>query len=344
MFMAGADGITPELRAPSIKGALRFWWRAMNGHLVEEKNGKWDYSLLKAKESEIFGDAGDSFGKSKIQILISKPLVDVSWEDLPEHMHKTYEGNSRNNRSFNINIIDYLAFGPVTRDKELKKNVLTRGYFKEEKPFEIILKTDEKYVNEVSKAFFMLSQHGGLGAKTRNGFGGFNIKNVAISPLNSDQPPDQKNSIFRGNENFRSDLNSYCKTSTKPFTSLSGKSMVFQTDLQKNWHTALAIIGRKYQSTREGFEKWHDWFNREIIAMPIIVQKERSQEENFLERHAKPYFFHISKFGQDAFRGEILCLPYNYLQDHEKYSGKYIADYEDIISDFSKRLSLKNVK
>jgi len=33
MFLAGADGVTPELRAPSIKGAMRFWWRACNGHL-----------------------------------------------------------------------------------------------------------------------------------------------------------------------------------------------------------------------------------------------------------------------------------------------------------------------
>lgn len=33
MFLAGADGQTPELRAASIKGALRFWWRACHGHL-----------------------------------------------------------------------------------------------------------------------------------------------------------------------------------------------------------------------------------------------------------------------------------------------------------------------
>ena len=60
MFLAGADGKTPELRPPSIKGALRFWWRAMNGHLVEkkkDKNGKeyWDYTELKKQEAEIFG-------------------------------------------------------------------------------------------------------------------------------------------------------------------------------------------------------------------------------------------------------------------------------------------------
>ncbi|WP_201721812.1 type III-B CRISPR module RAMP protein Cmr1 [Desulfotomaculum copahuensis] len=29
MFIAGADGLTPEFRAPSLKGAMRFWWRAV---------------------------------------------------------------------------------------------------------------------------------------------------------------------------------------------------------------------------------------------------------------------------------------------------------------------------
>ena len=48
MFLAGADGSTPELRAPSIKGALRFWWRAMNGHL--------NLKELKEQEGKIFGD------------------------------------------------------------------------------------------------------------------------------------------------------------------------------------------------------------------------------------------------------------------------------------------------
>lgn len=47
MFLSGADGQKPELRAPSIKGALRFWWRALNGHLSLE--------VLKEQEGKIFG-------------------------------------------------------------------------------------------------------------------------------------------------------------------------------------------------------------------------------------------------------------------------------------------------
>ncbi|NER00596.1 MAG: type III-B CRISPR module RAMP protein Cmr1, partial [Cyanothece sp. SIO2G6] len=40
MFLAGADGKTPELRSASIKGAMRFWWRAVNGHVGLESQIK----------------------------------------------------------------------------------------------------------------------------------------------------------------------------------------------------------------------------------------------------------------------------------------------------------------
>jgi len=47
IFMYGADGTTPELRPASIKGVMRFWWRAINGNLPLKE--------LKEKEDEIFG-------------------------------------------------------------------------------------------------------------------------------------------------------------------------------------------------------------------------------------------------------------------------------------------------
>ncbi len=63
MFLAGADGATPELRPPSIKGIMRFWWRAFNGHLSLDK-------LMKL-EGEIFGAADKNIGKSKFSIQVS---------------------------------------------------------------------------------------------------------------------------------------------------------------------------------------------------------------------------------------------------------------------------------
>jgi len=64
MFCCGADGKTPELRSPSLKGALRFWWRAIHPNLSLED--------LKKEETNIFGGAGDNDAKkSNFSIRIS---------------------------------------------------------------------------------------------------------------------------------------------------------------------------------------------------------------------------------------------------------------------------------
>jgi len=84
MFLAGADGKTPELRAPSIKGALRFWWRAIHPNL--------DLVNLKNKESEIFGGSGDDEAKKSsfsLQI-ISSQIKNEYVSPLP-HKTKTFK-------------------------------------------------------------------------------------------------------------------------------------------------------------------------------------------------------------------------------------------------------------
>lgn len=81
MFLAGADGRTPELRAPSIKGAMRFWWRAMNGHF-STKN-------LHKRESEIFGGTEKGQGRSKFSVnLINLPKeTNFEYRPLPHSKH-----------------------------------------------------------------------------------------------------------------------------------------------------------------------------------------------------------------------------------------------------------------
>jgi len=57
LFMHGADGKTPELRPASIKGVMRFWWRAINGDLPlndYKENAK--LKGLRSQEAEIFGN------------------------------------------------------------------------------------------------------------------------------------------------------------------------------------------------------------------------------------------------------------------------------------------------
>lgn len=102
MFLNGADGQTPELRAPSIKGALRFWWRAIHGHLpledIKDKSDKTKILVkgLKSLETEIFGGSGDKVQRSNVLIQVmpnSKPQIGVH-ELVP---HKPFmKGNAFN--------------------------------------------------------------------------------------------------------------------------------------------------------------------------------------------------------------------------------------------------------
>jgi len=76
MFLAGADGETPELRPPSFKGAMRFWWRAMNGHLTLKE--------LKKEESELFGSSDEKIGRSKVTIRIRQTRLNTdSFKPVP---------------------------------------------------------------------------------------------------------------------------------------------------------------------------------------------------------------------------------------------------------------------
>lgn len=54
MFLSGADQSKAELRAASIKGLLRFWWRALQAES--------DINKLRERESQIFGSSDEERG------------------------------------------------------------------------------------------------------------------------------------------------------------------------------------------------------------------------------------------------------------------------------------------
>jgi hypothetical protein len=68
MFCAGADQSRPELRVPSFKGVLRFWWRA----LAWSRLGG-DLKKIHEEEDHIFGGPGTGRSRVAIQIVLREP-------------------------------------------------------------------------------------------------------------------------------------------------------------------------------------------------------------------------------------------------------------------------------
>lgn len=189
MFLAGADGQTPELRAPSIKGAMRFWWRALNGHLpladIRDKDDKKKIITkgLKTLETEIFGGSGDTVQRSNviIQVFPQGKLQTGSHELVP---HKSF---------------------------------MKGKAFNQENVFEVkfILKTNEHFNKEQLKNLFMLTCYlGGLGKRVRRGMGSVDI--VAIDGKQDAIPA-------KIDLNHINDL----MKPISPFYQLSGEKIVF---------------------------------------------------------------------------------------------------------------------
>jgi len=155
MFMAGAlQSSKAEIRAPSIKGVLRFWYRALNP--------KYD----PGEEVRIFGGSKDKEGQAGFLLKITNT----------QGLAYQAKGDER----WSKNPICYLGYGAITYNKNNKKFLTERPYIKEGGTFDVsflikdTLKKDE--VNQLKKAIWGMTLLGGLGAKSRKGFGSIQIE------------------------------------------------------------------------------------------------------------------------------------------------------------------------
>jgi CRISPR-associated protein Cmr1 len=174
MFIYGADGNTPELRPPSIKGALRFWWRALNGHLSLEE--------LKKREGAIFGDTER---RSKFNIRVSPTEFDnISYDGFDKTFY-SYDGNKRrhNGKAFPTNAMYYLGYGVANWVKEEKKTRFIRPYIPPKTEFIVKINTKKEVLDTIVHTFKVLEQFGGLGSKSRNAFGCFKIKKYELNGI-----------------------------------------------------------------------------------------------------------------------------------------------------------------
>jgi CRISPR-associated protein Cmr1 len=140
LAMSGADGKTPELRPPGIKAALRFWWRALHGHLQIDK--------LREKEGEIFGDTKQR----------SKVLIKVI-EDIDPHVIST---------------------PLLPHRTEVNRNATTTAFSQGSQFKIKLTTTSSSAISaEQLKSLFVLTcTLGGLGKRSRRGFGSITVTEI----------------------------------------------------------------------------------------------------------------------------------------------------------------------
>ena len=295
MFLSGADQRKAELRAPSIKGLLRFWWRAL------QSTSKIDELIQ--RENDIFGSGGENGGGgSSFSLRVAYEHLETSKEKFPKH--NIMVTSKSKGGTFSVNILEYLAYGTYEYKKG-EGNVFLRDWIKPGNKFHIGMTFfKEKHINEVLKSMYVFSLFGGIGSRNRNGFGGFTILNFdevfgSLSGIGSSKDAYSRDSI----------VSLVKKAENQPFMSFTQGTKLFRSKIIHNtWDSALADIGKIYRSARESLESKHSYEKRQYIGAPIIVNK---KEKSFLDRHSKPYFLRIVRKGSQ-YHSYILYLPSQY--------------------------------
>ncbi|MEW6006318.1 MAG: type III-B CRISPR module RAMP protein Cmr1 [Stygiobacter sp.] len=290
MFLAGADGKTPELRPPSIKAAMRFWWRAMHGDL--------SLSDLKKDEAKIFGGSGENEGRSKFSIRIKHDLKISNQNISGNYIAKNpdwYKYSVSLNKPIKVNPIEYLGYGPYNFKDKWQK------YIPANSKFEItIIVHNTDFKEEIVDSFRYLASFGALGSKSRNGFGKIKILNEEYLSLEK--------------------LKSSTKAST--YSHISSDIRIFK--LQNNfdtWERTIAKLGEIYRYAKvEADGEKHKYDKRKFIAAPV--------KKDVFVRKTKPYFFNIWKYGNKQYSGFILYMPYfELISDKEIYTRGFNTDF-----------------
>ena len=234
MFLAGADGRTPELRPASIKGALRFWWRAMHGDLGIDE--------LRMQEAELFGGGGENARRSLLSIKLGK--------------NKT---KTQANASIGIQNgtgIGYLLYSSLFMNKRdcIQPDV--------KQTFELsLVAKNTKVLEESLKAFACLLFFGGFGSRTRRGAGSIFIKKIEGNAVLSvkDILKVFETKDVETKEQLQKHIEVYLKPfiQSKPadgrYSALNGASL-YLLNPEDNWKKSLEIIGGKFKSERSNIQ------------------------------------------------------------------------------------------
>ncbi len=156
MFLGGANSDQAELRAPSVKGVLRFWERAIARHLIFD-NGREDHIRLLRNDEGLFGGVFTTQEKSKVSVSIAHgPL------------NNTITGRDLINNNAGLK---YLLFTLAVHNTE-KKGIAANF------PFRVTLRCEGEDTEAFQKAiaaFWALTYFGALGTRARRGAGAFEV-------------------------------------------------------------------------------------------------------------------------------------------------------------------------
>jgi len=345
LFMSGADNKIAELRAASIRGVLRFWWRALAlGHCNSWKD-------VRNAEFALFGSS--SGGKSRIHTSLaalqqSKKRHRIG--DMPK------DGSRQNAGPGAL----YLGYGAISAkpflDIPLKFNL--RIYL--QPPCNKIQEGLHNEADLLEGALKAMGLLGGLGSRSRRGLGSITLLDLKRDGKSVYEMPNNLEDYLANVIGF---FHKHVITykGIPEYTAFAQDTMVYLLETGNDPLRLLDKIGQKmnaYRSwkTERNFKKDHDYMRDALftpaadyplrVAFGLPHNYHFSKAPNLLKpnvevvpddknglghnRRASPLFFHIHEISKDCYVVIATIFPSAFLpvgegvliQRAEQYGGE----------------------
>jgi CRISPR-associated protein Cmr1 len=228
------------------------------------------------KEQSIFGSTEQS---SLVHISLAGQLPGKEKCDLSKG--KKIQELSTNKHT---NILEYLAYGSYKKESCYCLEMA--------KKFSFLVYVPANLKDEITACLNALLTFGGVGSRSRNGFGSLccSVEKLAQAKYSKKLAQQQP---------------------TVGYPTLNCKSKLFVTKkTYDNWEGALSEIGEVYKKARCSLDEKHNFKYRSILSLPI------KGNEN---RRPKQFLLHVAK-QEKKYLGRILSLPILF-EDQQKYDN-----------------------
>ncbi|NFG61324.1 type III-B CRISPR module RAMP protein Cmr1 [Clostridium sp. CMCC3677] len=315
LFLYGADGQTPEIRIPSLKGMIRYWWRAANA----------DLGLKQLKESEnlTFGGVSkeskqenkNKIGKSKVIMRLinynDKSNTSYLWKEL------RFSNESSFKQTTEYSGLKYLLYSLLLKN--------SKQYIKTGTKFNVEFKANNS--DDLEKAMIgllFLQFFGAIGARNRRGAGSIKINsfiennsNIECINLFDTHSIKDKASLVNRYIELSKLINN---TTEKSYSVLKG-SRIFVFNYKETWYDALEFIGKKFKYFRDNNRS--NIYDVANFGFPIIHRNKTKiiagkMEKNKLKeikRRLSPFIFKVIKINENMFFPIVIYLNGNLIND-----------------------------
>lgn len=341
MFIGDANQNATHISPAAIKGALRFWWRALNWGRIR-KHSKDDVVALKElyqQEGELFGSSADKgAGQSSFKIVVENKHYSQTEKYAVHKKFKQYAASR------------YLGYGLMEafprKQKKTDAGQLVRSCLNEGQYLVVKLMSCKSVDTSLIDAVIALGMLGALGSRARHGMGCLSLQSISKNNEEIWKSPSTKKEYLEKIEQlidislpYIPPFSAFSKSSRvdvllsgkSPYEVLDGfgRGMLFYRSWGRSKEGKGDVLG---EPSEERFKDDHDWKygkrppnfhpQRVVFGLPHNYgpkPKLSVTAENY-DRRSSPLLFHVHKL-KNEYLGVSILLHSDFLPTREKINA-----------------------